>query len=256
MLLGVPKRTSNWAVTTETGRYPIIIRAFKSIIKYLFHLKESKSPLIKSALAINMGLAKKGCNSWFKNITRVLNFCELGYLLYTSDSIEIDFQIRNLDKRLKQLFNSVWVEEREGFSVNSKLELFVSLKEKFELSEYLKGALNPTYKSAISKIRLSAHKFPIETERYLNIPRNDRICPFGCQSLGDEYHFLFNCTHPSIQNCISPIFTTLKPLCPQFDTMDSNSKGKFLLNNRDPKIINILGRLSHNVQSVFKEMTW
>jgi hypothetical protein len=212
--------------------------------------------LIKAALAINMGLANKGYNAWFKNIKRILSFCDLDYLLYTSDSIEIDFQIRKLDKRLKQLFSSTWVEEREGFSVNSKLELFVSLKEKFELSKYLKGTLNPSYRSAIAKIRLSAHKFPIETERYLSIPRDDRICPFGCQSLGDEYHFLFNCTHPSIQNCITPIFTVLKRLCPQLDTMDSCNKGKFLLNNSDPQIINTVGRLCYNVQTIFKEMTW
>ena len=203
-----------------------------------------------------MHLADNGVNSWLKNVARILRFCNLEYLLYTSDLREIDYQINNLEKRFKDIFNIKWAKEREGFSVNSKLELLVSLKEKFELSNYLKENINFTYKSAISKMRLSAHKFPIETERYLSIPREGRICPLGCNAIGDEYHYLFSCYHPSIQRVQVPITRSLTILNPELNTMETKIKGKFLLNNSHPQIINLVGKLCHSVQSIFKEITW
>ena len=60
LLLGVPRKTANWAVKTETGRYPTIMRAMKAMIKYYFHLGESKSPFVISALAANKNMAGMG----------------------------------------------------------------------------------------------------------------------------------------------------------------------------------------------------
>ena len=256
MLLGVPKRTSNWAVTTETGRYPIIIRTMKAMIKYLFHLSGSPSPLIKATLSTSMALADIGKNSWFKIITRVLKFCELDYLLFTNDTVEIDYQIKNLDKRLKQIFINKWSEERVGYTVDSKLDLFVSLKDNYEMSKYLLSRINPHYKLAISKIRLSAHKLPIETERYSNTPRVDRTCPLGCQAIGDEYHYLFICLHPSISKVYMPIHNNLKILIPEFDNIDIKEQFKLVLNSSDHSILNLTGKLCLKIQAVFKEITW
>ena len=81
LLLGVPRKTSNWAVNTETGRYPTILKAIKAMIKYYFHLSESKSPFLISALATNKAMAVNGNNTWYKYITRVFKFLRLEYLL-------------------------------------------------------------------------------------------------------------------------------------------------------------------------------
>ena len=44
-------------------------------------------------------------------------------------------------------------------------------------------------------------KLPIETGRWFNIPRENRICKL-CNSsdIGDEFHYLFKCTDVSIKN--------------------------------------------------------
>ena len=46
----------------------------------------------------------------------------------------------------------------------------------------------------LEQLRVSAHKFPIEKERYENIPREKRTCKI-CKSnlIGDEFHYLFEC---------------------------------------------------------------
>ena len=45
----------------------------------------------------------------------------------------------------------------------------------------------------IIKFRLGSHKLPIETGRWKGLDRCDRLCP-ECQVLGDEEHYLFNCS--------------------------------------------------------------
>ena len=45
----------------------------------------------------------------------------------------------------------------------------------------------------ITKYRLTAHKLSIETGRYYNAPRENRICPLCLTDEEDEYHFIFIC---------------------------------------------------------------
>jgi len=42
-------------------------------------------------------------------------------------------------------------------------------------------------------------KLPIETERWSNTPREERICHLCHVGLGTEYHFLFECTSGDVQ---------------------------------------------------------
>ena len=130
------------------------------------------------------------------------------------------------------------------------------LKENREMAKYLVTKINPSYRIAISKIRLSAHKLPIETERYLNTPRVDRICALGCQGIGDEYNYLFCCSHPSIIRAYSPILNELKEQLPELNDMDVKTKFKTILNNSDYRILNLTGKMCHKVLAVFKEVTW
>ena len=41
-------------------------------------------------------------------------------------------------------------------------------------------------------------KFPIETGRCQNIARNDGICTFCRENIGNEFHYLFTCKHELI----------------------------------------------------------
>jgi len=256
LLLGVPRKTANWAVNTETGRYPTIMRAMKAMIKYYFHLGESKSPFVISALAANKNMAGMGINTWFKNITRVFTFCGLDYLLDCENKREISKKLMEIDHILLDKFKSKWTEERGSFAEDSKLNVLVSLKSTHEISEYLLCRINPLHKLAISKIRLSAHKLPIETERYTQVPRVDRICPLGCQLIGDEYHYLLKCIHPAIHEVYAPIVSEIKTLIPGSDNFETNEVFKGLLNSGELSIIKLTGKLCHQVLETFKEITW
>ena len=56
---------------------------------------------------------------------------------------------------------------------------------------------NPNRKTLV-KLRISNHKLNIETGRYDNISRCNRICPVCGLSVEDEIHFLFDCPKYSV----------------------------------------------------------
>ena len=50
-----------------------------------------------------------------------------------------------------------------------------------------------------AKFRISADKFPIETDTYINIERQNRICVLCERRIGDELHYFSNCNNALLQ---------------------------------------------------------
>ena len=200
MIMGVNKHTSNWGTITETGRFPLVIRVFTFMIKYLFHLINSSSPILNAALLTSIDLANRGVNSWFRGIRRVMSFCKLDHLFYTSDFKEIEVQLNNIGRRLKLDFISKWEKDKSELNkTKNKFELLVRSKDDFNFSEYLVNIKIASHRIAVTKLRLGSHGLPIETGRYEQKPREKRFCNLGCNKIGDEQHFLFECQHPFIK---------------------------------------------------------
>ena len=78
-----------------------------------------------------------------------------------------------------------------------KLQLCTSLKEHPRFENYL-NLCNEKLRQAITKLRISAHKFPIETGRFDYRKRTERICPLCCDGIGDEMHYLTQCQNSII----------------------------------------------------------
>ena len=78
-----------------------------------------------------------------------------------------------------------------------KLKLYSSLKERPGFESYL-NLPNKKLRQAITKLRISAHKFPIETGRFDYRKGTERICPLCCDGIGDEMHYLTQCQNSII----------------------------------------------------------
>ena len=62
-------------------------------------------------------------------------------------------------------------------------------------------------------LRISSQKLLIETGRYDNIPRNERVCNVcNCKTIEDEIHFLLDC--PSFSSSRDMFFTKIEPSLP------------------------------------------
>ena len=91
------------------------------------------------------------------------------------------------------------------------------------------------------KLRCSNLKFPIETGRWTNVPKQNRICPLCNLDIGNEFHYLFNCTYPQIAEL-------RKKFIP----------GYYLSNPSENKLIRLLSycnvQLYHNVCMFIKKL--
>ena len=155
ILLGVHRRTSSWAVASEYGRYPLIIKAFKSMCKFYNHIMVSESPIVKAAFEESKLLSDAGINSWYNVIKRI---CKYGNIS------QDDMETCDFENIFKNMFLSNWVKEKDLSAIEGKLGVFAKCKIGFNFAQYLQGKAYPTYKSALAKFRTSSHSLPIERE--------------------------------------------------------------------------------------------
>ena len=123
------------------------------------------------------------------------------------------------------------------------------------MANYQKIVKNPSHRSAITKIRISAHRYPIETGRYNHTVRPERECPMGCQVLGDETHYVLNCSHPFISRDRRPILDSILVHHPELNMLDNRNKCIAILNVDDPASLGLVGKLCHRIEETFKEIT-
>ena len=85
------------------------------------------------------------------------------------------------------------------------LELFgtaLPQQDGWDMQEYLRSPLTVASKATLARFRLGSHALPVETGRYMGIPRMERSCEFchligsnGVRALGDEVHVVEVCPH-------------------------------------------------------------
>jgi hypothetical protein len=178
----------------------------------------------------------------------------LGHVKEILGSRELRCQLGKIKSILHQQFNTKWAEELQG--VGGKLELFSTLKENFGMSDYITIVKNSAHRIAMTRMRVSAHKLPIETGRYYKISRELRECPLGCKTLGDECHYMTSCNHPFIKDIIDPVMTKLNNLEGRFEHMAPKDKVVFMLRNKDNKILPIVAKFCYKLEEQFKDLTF
>ncbi|KXJ06071.1 NSFL1 cofactor p47 [Exaiptasia diaphana] len=75
-----------------------------------------------------------------------------------------------------------------------KLRTYCKIKRNFKFENYLDNVSNVRHRIAGTKLRVSAHKLPVESGRYQKIAYDDRKCTLcGSNSVGDEFHYIMSC---------------------------------------------------------------
>ena len=83
-------------------------------------------------------------------------------------------------------------------SPDSKLQILAQAIKKFSMSTHIDVLKDYKLRNSLTRFRLSAHNLPIETMRYLNVPRNLRLCPLCCEAVGGEIHYFLDCQYSDI----------------------------------------------------------
>ena len=102
-----------------------------------------------------------------------------------------DCKIKQYINIMKQKYISHWNQTLQN---SQKLSFYNTIKNNYSPSTYLDLTRKNPLRKTLVKLRISCHKLRIETGRYDNIPRNERICNFcNCNKIEDETHFLLDC---------------------------------------------------------------
>ena len=105
-------------------------------------------------------------------------------------------------------------------------------KKELTLEKYF-SILPVKYCKLFCKFRTMNHKLPIETGRWHNISRQNRICTLCNYEIGDEFHYLINCKNTEITNgrkTLIPKYFCQNPNTVKFDALFNLKNRKLLFN--------------------------
>ena len=173
------------------------------MIGFWSHIKESESPITQDTLKLANKIHNEGNTSWFTSIVKIAE------IVGTNQDI-LGESKKRIDQALKKQLEKMWYSNKEKYS-QGKLKVYTSFKEHPGFENYLKES-NPKLRQVITKIRISAHKFPIKTGRFENKNQNNRICPFCCDGIGNELHYLIECKNKSVTKTRSEFLKPLKAI--------------------------------------------
>jgi len=199
MLLNVKSSTPSCMLYGELGKYPVSLDATTRVLCFWYKLcKEYTEGLNKLSILLLRLTTVLYINTTFKSnwltcVHKTLNNLGLSYIWLLSYNCNLSLaQFKHLVKqRIQDQFIQSWRHDVHETNVSLTYRLF---KQNFNFENYL--TILPLSKSKILlKFRLSSHKLPIQRLRYSNVPLNERICNICDRNeLGDEFHYLFNCS--------------------------------------------------------------
>ena len=163
-VLGVNKHTSNLAVLSETGRFPMYFSIILSIVKYLHRLENTSNISLKKAYSLSKTSHNKGIQTWYTSAIYILELLKVN--ITSCRNLSENQLVCMIKKYLVKGFKTFWYKEWEQKSSDGKLDTYFSVKKEFNTEPYLK--LEKFHiRKAICKLRLSAHNLVIEAGRYV-----------------------------------------------------------------------------------------
>ena len=259
MILGVHRKASRLAVLGELGRYPLFITAMSQLLKYRISLDQRPSSLVGQALTEMSSMTSKGQDCWLNRVDTIMNLLKINHSDHTLSKVAS----RKFSSSLKSKFDIFWKKKvNEIKHVNNdhlnhnKLRVYSTLKSSFKSEPYLEFVRNRNQRSALTRLRISAHSLATETGRRARpkIPYNQRFCTFchtenftlpnqtctpDIRLVDSEAHFLIVCAR--FINTRSHFFNKLEQLIPGFKLMDENQKFLTILcptNAQRSKLVN------------------
>ena len=232
IILGLKKTACNFSAILELGRLPLSSFIKTQVMMYFTRLNTNKiNPLVIESLKVNKILHNDGIYTWYTFASNIFKEFELDIENYKN----FDKSFKQIKSSMKKQFNKVVKENYENqfrkklsaITDDSKLFLFSKIKQNIGIENYLLQISSFKNRQNFTKFRTSDHCLYIETGRYKNIPRQQRLCN-RCNILEDEYHFFLNCEINKEPR--SDLFSVINDNHPLFQNMSSLEKIQFLLN--------------------------
>ena len=175
------------------------------MIGFWSHIKESESPVTQDTLKLTNKIHNEGNASWFTSIVKIAGIVGINQDILRESKNHID---QALKKQLEKKSHN----NKEKYS-QGRLKLYTIFKEHPGFENYLNES-SSKLRQAITKIRISVHKFPTETGCFEKKNQTDRTCSLCCDGIGNELHYFIECKNKAITKTrsefLKPFYNRLK----------------------------------------------
>jgi hypothetical protein len=238
-LLGVNKKATNAAVRGELGEYPLLTGLLSQTGKYWLRLCAlDPSALVHKAYLDSYSNMKPGLINWASCIKTLWTHFDLQDTWDNQGSLFKHKSISLLQQAITKKYEIGWsrvINNNDG----SKLRTYSIFKQEFALENYILAEPNVAKRKEFTKLRISAHRLRIETDRYcrpkiLAELRTCKLCESG--EVEDEQHFICRCK--CFDNDRAILYHELSQFS-IFDSLDEHEKFVFIMSygNGDTSIL-------------------
>jgi len=254
--LKVGPKTSNVAARCELGKAPISTSIISNFISFQQRMRtQNPDSLIYKAYETQKDLITTN-KSFIARCKHVLD--QLGRYNTTlppitsnSNSKQLKHFKRKLKSCLQNQYASMCIKEIDN---SPKLRFYKNIKRNFNLEPYIIHPINSKYQRAMTKLRLSNHKLPIETGRHQQKQIEDRICTIcNLKEVGDELHILGHCANKNLQIARDTFLSEVLVICPQLNHLNNDNIWIYLMNNRDVSIMRHVCKYVYECLELYKE---
>ena len=250
-ILGVNKKSTNMAIFSEVGKYPICIRIYEQIFKYWIRVSTSSNDLLREAYQTSVIRKDKQC--W----TKIVNFLRQTIKITKCPNIDKSKNndlIKSFKVGLRKHFEAWWTKQAVPTGTN-KLDFFYRFKKCFKYEPYLDN-LPRHLRTDITKFRISNHCLPIEIQRYrkkrkIRLERKCDIC--NLDECGDEIHYLLRCTNSEISHSRDEFMKQVRSLNSQFSLFTNENIIDYCMNMADPDIQGPIAKFVKIIFITFRE---
>ena len=179
----------NLAVLGDSGRFPLSLVCLERSLKYWLKIKHINDIAMQDVLTDHCATFMGNNKSWGNLIKQKLD--SLGFSnLWENQNLNLNM-FPSIQRRVRDIYIQEW---HTAINNSPKLKSYVMFKENFEFEPYLDYIHNNNLRMHLTRFRISSHSLAIESGRFNNIDRNNRLCIFCNQnSVESEYHFLLVC---------------------------------------------------------------
>jgi hypothetical protein len=230
-ILHVKKSANLEALYGETGRYPMKIARQLKMIQYWFKIIKTKNASLYYTYKMLMEDANRektynGMN-WAYQIKTILN--NIGFTEFWINQQTLNNEYPIIKQRILDIYNQTWYTKINN---SPKLSTYCLFKHQLTTEKYLTCIQEKKFRIALTRFRISAHDLRIETGRYTNTDRQNRICSYcHMNTVENEYHFLLTCPkYRDIRKRFLPNSIYTWPNINKFTSIMSSSSNKIINN--------------------------
>ena len=150
----------------------------------------------------NLNNSYKGKN-WAYHVKSILEQHGLGDIWLNQTCINNHYYML-IKQRILDTYSQSWY---GSINNSDRLQTYSIFKHDFKLEKHLEKITDHKFRTALTRFRISSHNLFIETGRYDNTPRSNRICK-SCNMgvIESEFHFLLVC--PKFRDLRKSYFTS------------------------------------------------